>query len=274
MLHVNPSTYYKFRNRKPSKRELDNQYYRKIIFNIYTASKKRLGAGKIKIILYRDYGINISEGRVYRLMKSMILPKMSTIKPKYPKNSATSSLHLKNALNQKFDVKLPNQVWTTDFTYIPIGSNKKKVYLCVIMDLFSRKIISWKVSEHINTRLAIDVLNEAVTIRNPQSSLLFHSDRGSQFTAKDFRDLLDKYNFLPSNSHPGYPYDNSVTESFFKYLKQRELNRKSFSSLEQVKLACFEYIESFYNNYNPHSANDGLTPNEKEDIFFKNSRSN
>ena len=102
---------------------------------------------------------------------------------------------------------------------------------------------------------------------------MFHSDQGSQFRAADFRKLLDQNNILPSYSKPGYPYDNSVTEVFFKYLKMRELNRHSFQSIQQVKTACFEYIEDFYNNYNPHTANNNLTPNQKEATYFKQNNS-
>ena len=85
-----------------------------------------------------------------------------------------------------------------------------------------------------------------------------------------FRKLLDEHQLLASYSKPGYPYDNAVTEVFFKYLKQREINRKTFHSIEEVRSSCFEYIERFYNNYNPHSANNGLTPNQKELEYFKN----
>ncbi|SFL59703.1 putative transposase, partial [Lactococcus garvieae] len=97
----------------------------------------------------------------------------------------------------------------------------------------------------------------------------FHSDQGSQFKSASFRKLLDEHQLLASYSKPGYPYDNAVTEVFFKYLKQREINRRRFTSIQEVQLSCFEYIEHFYNNYNPHSANNGLTPNQKEENYFK-----
>ncbi|TLQ06194.1 IS3 family transposase, partial [Lactococcus cremoris] len=90
-----------------------------------------------------------------------------------------------------------------------------------------------------------------------------------QFKAASFRKLLDEHQLLASYSKPGYPYDNAVTEVFFKYLKQREINRRTYHSIQEVQLSCFEYIEQFYNNYNPHSANNGLTPNQKEQNYFK-----
>lgn len=199
-------------------------------------------------------------------MKTMALPKMSTHKPK---NKQAHQQHQgNNVLKQQFNPHEPNQVWTTDFTYIPIG-HKKFVYFCAILDLFSRKVIAWKISHKIDTQLASDTLIQAIDSRKPTRSVIFHSDQGSQFKSKHFRQLLDKNNMLASYSKPGYPYDNAVTEVCFKYLKERCLNRKAFSSIQEVQLACFEYIESFYNNYNSHSANQELTQNQKEENYFK-----
>ncbi|MFV0556627.1 MAG: integrase core domain-containing protein, partial [Lactovum sp.] len=97
-----------------------------------------------------------------------------------------------------------------------------------------------------------------------------HSDKGTQYTSKRFRKKLDQLNILASYSQPGYPYDNSVTEAFFKYFKLHCANSTSFSSTEEVRLACFQYIDKFYNDYRPHQANQQLTPNQKETHFFQN----
>jgi len=115
VLHVNRSTYYNFINKKPSKREIENQGLRKLLLEIYMKAKKRIGTRAFKIILLRDYGINISEGRILRLLKSMTLPKMSTIKPRF-KSNKSPVFSSDNLLKQEFNPKLPNQVWTTDFT--------------------------------------------------------------------------------------------------------------------------------------------------------------
>ncbi len=266
VLRVNRSTYYKFLKHKPSKRELDNQIYRKQILEIYTKANKRLGVKSIKIILQRDYETKISEGRIYRLMKNMALPKMATVKPKRSLEEA-QKMNTQNLLKQEFNPDQPNQVWTTDFTYISIGY-KKHVYLCAILDLYSRKCIAWKLSHHIDAKLACETLELALNKRKIDGTLLFHSDPGSQFKAHEFRKLIDDNNIMHSFSKPGYPYDNAVTETFFKYLKHRQINRKNYQNMNQVQLDCFEYIENFYNNYNPHSANNGLTPNQKEENYF------
>ena len=259
VLHVNRSTYYNFINKRPSKREVENQRLRKLLLEIYMKAKKRIGTRAFKIILLRDYGVNISEGRILRLLKSMTLPKMSTIKPRF-KSKKAPVFSSDNLLKQEFNPNSPNQVWTTDFTYISIGP-KRHVYLCAILDLYSRKCIAWKVSDRIDAKLACDTLEIAINKRKPKEPIIFHSDQGSQFKSASFRKLLDEHQLLASYSKPGYPYDNAVTEVFFKYLKQREINRRTYHSIQEVQLSCFEYIEQFYNNYNPHSANNGLTPN-------------
>ena len=259
VLHVNRSTYCNFINKRPSKREVENQRLRKLLLEIYMKAKKRIGTRAFKIILLRDYGVNISEGRILRLLKSMTLPKMSTIKPRF-KSNKSPVFSSDNLLKQEFNPNSPNQVWTTDFTYISIGP-KRHVYLCAILDLYSRKCIAWKVSDRIDAKLACDTLEIAINKRKPKEPIIFHSDQGSQFKSASFRKLLDEHQLLASYSKPGYPHDNAVTEVFFKYLKQREINRRTYHSIQEVQLSCFEYIEQFYNNYNPHSANNGLTPN-------------
>lgn len=198
-------------------------------------------------------------------MKNMALPKMATVKPNRALKEALKNSP-QNLLKQKFNPDQPNQVWTTDFTYISIGY-KKYVYLCAILDLYSRKGIAWKLSHRMDAKLACDTLELALNKRKIEGTLLFHSDQGSQFKATEFRKIIDDNN-INSFSNPGYPYDNAVTEAFFQYLKHRQIKRKNYQNIKQVQLDCFEYIENFYNNYNPHTANLGLTPNQKEENYF------
>ncbi|WP_246215612.1 IS3 family transposase [Listeria valentina] len=268
-LKVNRSTYYKRFSGKVAPRTKENQRLRKMILGIYTSSQKRIGAAKIRRILLRDYGISISIGRVYRLMKSMNLPKMSTAKPVFKKNKNKVPLIRPNHLNQAFNPPAPNQVWTSDFSYIPIGQ-RTFAYLCVILDLFSRKVIAWTVGASIDTNLAITTLNKALRARILTDSVLFHTDQGSQYTSFEFRKFLDNHPIVHSLSKPGYPWDNAVTEAFFKYMKKEELNRRQFRSIEEVRLACFTYIEGFYNTKRPHGTLEMLTPNEKEALYFEN----
>lgn len=173
-----------------------------------------------------------------------------------------------NHLEQKFNPPGPNQVWVSDITYVGISGGF--AYLCAIMDLFSRKIIAFRVHHKMDSPFVIQTLRQALDLRKPDHTILFHSDRGSQYTSSSFRKFCDENNITQSFSKKGYPWDNSVMEAFFKYAKQEEFSRRSFASVAEVKMAAFQYIEGFYNSRRPHSANKMLTPNEKEDVFRQN----
>jgi len=237
---------------------------------IYSSSKKRFGAYKICRVLFVEYGISISPGRVYRLMKSMQLPKMSTVKPVFKSLSNSSDdgtdSTYNNILNKQFNPDMPNLVWVSDITFVKVQS--RFCYVCVIIDLFSRKVISYKSSDKINTSLVLDTFNSAYSKRGFPSGVIFHSDRGTQYTSAAFRKALDDVHFVQSFSAKAHPYDNAVAESFFKYLKKEELGRKNFSSLSDLRVSLFEYIDGFYNPRRPHSANNYLSPDQKEAIYF------
>lgn len=220
----------------------------------------------MKNCLNREYRINISTQRIYRLMKGMKPPKMSTAKPFYPKHKAASDEQCPNILKQRFAPSEPNKVWVCDFTYLRAAG--RFYYLCVILDLFSRKVIAYKLSPSLNTRLAIETLDMAVASRNVSKDVIFHSDRGCQLTSEAFRKHLDALNIVQSFSAKGHPYDNAVMECFFKYLKKEETDRRTYSSFDELKLSIFEYIHSFYNSFRPHSHNNGLSPNQAKVNFL------
>ena len=187
----------------------------------------------------------------------MNLPKISS--RKIPTQSAKSeSGDFKNLLNRKFNPDEPNKIWASDITYLKVGS--KWHYLCVIIDLFSRKVISWLLSDQPDADFVIRTFKKAYRSRNCPQGLLFHSDRGSQYTASAFRKLLDELNVVQSFSAKGCPFDNAVLEAFFKFLKAEETNLKSYSNLADLQLSLFEYIDGFYNAKRPHSAIHFLSP--------------
>ena len=133
---------------------------------------------------------------------------------------------------------------------------------------FSRKIISWNISSRPNADLVIQTFQKAYHTRNCPAGLMFHSDRGSQYITFAFRKLLDELNVIQSFSKKGYPFDNACCESFFKYLKKEETNRRTYHSLQELQLSVFKYIEGYYNSRRPHSSLGMLTPNEKEELFW------
>jgi len=210
--------------------------------------------------------MTISAGRVYRLMKEMNLPKMSTVKPPKPVPNKAGSGIYQNLLSQKFDQKAPNIVWVSDFTYIKVTG--KFHYICAILDLYARKVIACRVSDRIDRFLAIDTLRDAVRLRGVSQGVMFHSDRGCQFTSQDFRRVIDDLGMTQSFSTKGHPYDNAVMECSFKYLKKEELGHRRYQSVDQLKQSLLSYISAFYNAVRPHSHNHGLSPNQAESIFF------
>ena len=197
-------------------------------------------------------------------MKSLNLPKMSTHKPRY--HGFADSPNCCNHLEQRFDQKAPNLVWVSDITYIRVAGFW--CYLCVIMDLFSRKVIAWDIATRQDSDLVIKVFRKAYALRGEPEGLMFHSDRGTQYTSFSFRQLLDSLNVVQSFSKKGYPYDNAVMECFFKYLKKEETDRRSFRTLQELRMSLFRYIDGFYNSRRPHGSLSYLTPNQAEDRFF------
>lgn len=184
-------------------------------------------------------------------MKTLQLPRMSTDKPfrnyRHKENGKCT-----NHLQQEFDQKCPNIVWASDFTYIKVTD--RWYYLCIVMDLFSRKFISFNISSKPDFDLVMAAFKKAYERRNRPQGLMFHSDRGSQYTAFSFRQLLDSLNVVQSFSKKGYPFDNACCECFFKYLKKEETNRRTYHSLQELQLCVFEYIEGFYNSKRPHGS--------------------
>lgn len=199
-------------------------------------------------------------------MKTLQLPRMSTDKPATHADKSNIVAHT-NYLQQQFHQKAPNLVWVSDITYIKAANRWH--YLCVVMDLFSRKIIAWRISTKPNMELVMYTFKKAYEKRKAPSGLMFHSDCGSQYTASAFRMLLDSLNVVQSFSRKGYPFDNACCECFFKYLKKEETNRRIYHSLDELQLSLFEYIEGYYNSKRPHSTLNMLTPNEAEDLYWQ-----
>ena len=174
-------------------------------------------------------------------MKQLQLPKMSTDKPsvseRLPDNEACC-----NHLKQNFNQKTPNLVWVSDITYLKAAG--KWYYLCIVMDLYSRKVISWHISANADADLVITAFRKAYEKRNAPYGLMFHSYRVTQYTAYAFRQLLDSLNVVQSFFQKGYPFDNACCECFFKYLKKEETNRKCYHSLQKLQLSILGVSQS------------------------------
>jgi len=166
-------------------------------------------------------------------------------------------------LKRNFEAKKPNRVWVSDITYIK--TDKGWLYLCIIVDLYSRKIVGWSMSQKIDTKLVINAFNMAYQNRKPEKwTLIFHSDRGSQYASYAFRKILKRTKVISSMSRKGDCYDNACAESWFGLMKREMLYLLDDDDFEQIKRAVFEYIEVFYNRQRTHSTINYMTPEEYE----------
>lgn len=237
-----------------------------IIEQIYHESNQIYGPEKVHAIL-KDRGYTISINVVSRIMhQNGLFAIMTSSKTLYEQEQKRKE----NIVNQNFTVKKPNEVWVSDVTYYKF--NHMVYYICVIIDLYARKVIAYNVSNANNTRLVKRTLKEAYEERKPDSNLIFHSDNGSNYTSKSFMKYLKELNITQSFSRLHIPYDNSVVESFFKYLKAEELYRTKYNSKREFKESLARYM-IFYNTERPHSIIKYWTPDKWESKYWnKNNR--
>ena len=209
-------------------------------------------------------GIITTEKRVYRLMKEMGLKNKFRKKRSFIQKKGVYT-YLKNKLNREFNPLAPNKAWVSDTTKFWL--RQVPFSLCVVLDLFSRKVIAYRISSQDNSNLIINTFKDAYESRHEPHGLIFHSDRGVSFTAEEFRDLLHALKVEQSFSKKGNPYDNAVMESFFGTMKLEEMNSHNFEFYDELKECVDKYIV-FYNDYRPHTTLKNKTPNQVEKEFY------
>jgi len=263
VLEVSSSGYYAWRGRPESRRSREDRKLKAIIRSVFEESRQTYGSPRILDEL-RDQGIRCGRKRVARLMKEdQLTPKKArrfrrtTIaKPDHPKAP--------NVLGREFTVDAPDTAWVGDITYL--WTQEGWLYLAVLLDLFSRRVVGWSVRPHLGQELAIAALDRALYERGVPEGLLHHSDRGCQYTSNDYQKKLKGNHLTVSMSGKGDCWDNAVAESFFATLKV-ELG-DSFSSRQAAHDALFDYIEVFYNRQRRHTSIGSISPAEAEVRFF------
>ena len=233
------------------------------IKNIFYESKRIYGARKIQRMLRRERH-SISRKRIRRLMLKEGLVPVTLRRHVTTTDSQHSLAVFPNLLKQDFTAEAINRVWVSDFTYI--RTDEGWLYLCSILDLYSRRVVGWAVSKTIDRHLAIEALENAVRNRHPKRGFIFHSDRGSQYASADFRNAVVRHGGFQSMSAAGNPYDNACAESFFRTLKVECIDGMRFSSRKQAAEAIAEYL-LFYNRRRIHATLDYLTPFDFEQKF-------
>lgn len=266
ILNITRSRYYAWLERTPSKRELRDSELLEKIKDIHEKSRKRYGSPKIHEEL-KKLEEKCSRKRVARIMRENGIS--ANYKRKF--KATTDSGHIysvaPNILNREFDVDQPDIVWVSDITYV--WTSEGWLYLCIILDLFARRVVGWSMRTRLSSELATSALSMAVLHRNPSEGLIFHSDRGVQYASKPFRKMLSKFKMIQSMSRKGDCWDNACAENFFSLLKTEEVYMHFYRTREKARISIFDYIEVFYNRQRSHSYLDYLSPDEYESKWME-----
>jgi len=251
VIRASRSGYYGWRKQPQSKREKDNEKILMGIRESHKNSRRAYGSPRITEDLQAK-GMRCSENRVARLMKIHGIVGKAKKKFKATTNSKHNLPVAENLLKQNFVTEKPNAVWASDITCIQ--TLEGWLYLVVILDLYSRQVVGWAMSDRLTSGFVVKALYQAIGRRHPASGCIFHSDRGIQYASTDFRDVLKVYGFIQSMSRKGNCYDNAVAESFFHTLKTEHVYEYRYETRAEARQSIFEYIEMFYNRQRRHSA--------------------
>jgi putative transposase len=266
VLEVSESGYYRWRKEPESKREKENALLLEKIRLIHKKSRMNYGCPKVYQAL-RKSGEVVNYKRVERLMRENGVRAKRARKFKATTSSKHKLAVAENLLDRNFKVEKPDEVWTSDITYI--WTEEGWLYLVVFLDLYSRMVVGWAVSETLQTEFVERAFLIGQQRRGGMVSPLVHSDRGSQYASLDFREKLLAWNCRQSMSRKGNCWDNAVSESFFSVLKTELVFNEKFAVRQEAKDKLFDYIEVFYNRSRIHSATDYLSPMEYEQRYKK-----
>ena len=258
-LAVYPNAYYNYKKHRKNAKQKEKASIQTAITKIYHDAGGRPGYRMMQQLL-ENKGLKRSTQTVRKYMNVELGLKSVTRKPKYRYcNGPQAFGTFENLLNRNFKAEKRNTRWCVDFTYLFL-SNHSKRYNCTIIDLYDRRVVASVCSRKINAQLAIDTLSKALESCGNPNEVMLHSDRGSQFTSKEFIEFCKAHHVTQSMSRPGCPYDNSPMERYFNTLKAELIRLKTFKTEEQLYTEVTAYAYGWYNNQRPHTANNGLPP--------------
>jgi len=258
VLKVNRSAYYHWVNNGCIVNKVDVRL-NQLIKDIFYQYREVYGTRRIKKVLVQEYGVIVSTRKIAKSMKEVGL--VVKMKRKFKVRTTDSNHNYKispNRLQRDFRTNVPDEVYVGDITYI--RTQQGWLYLAVVIDLFSRKVLGWSMDDNMETPLVNNALQMALHNRKPQSQLIWHTDRGSQYASESHRELLAEHDILQSMSRKGDCWDNAVSESFFHSLKTELVHHERFKTRAEANQAIFEYIEVFYNRQRLHSTNGYMSP--------------
>ena len=227
------------------------------VTRIFRESRETYGCRKVRAALAEE-GVIVSEYKVRKVMRENGLYPILQKKWKPYRKGKSDGMFSENVVQRKFNPEGMNCVWVGDITYI--ATSLGWVYLAAVIDLYNREVVGYQLGRNIDAELAMNAMGNALALRGPHEGLVFHSDRGVQYSSKKYRKLLEDNGVTASMSAPGCPYDNSCMESFFASLKKELIYRKKYSTMEEVETDIFEYIEMFYNRKRLHSTLGYVSP--------------
>jgi transposase InsO family protein len=262
VLEVSPAGYYAWRGRSESRRAAANRELLGEIRRVHHHSRGRYGSPRVHAAL-RIEGVRAGRHRVADLMRRHGI---AARRPRRGRPRTTDSRHAlpvaPNLLQREFTAAAPNQVWLADLTYI--RTSEGWLYLAIVLDLFSRKVVGWAMADHRRGELTLAALNMAIARQRPGRGLIHHSDRGSQYAAAAYRAALASIGAHCSMSRKGNPFDNAPMESFFKTLKAELADDADYATHAEARRDVFAFLEAWYNRQRLHSAIGYITPEQME----------
>lgn len=256
-LGVSRSGYYEWRDRQPSRRAEENRRLLQRIREVHRASRENYGAYKTWKVL-RAEGESCGENRVARLRQAhgIVAKRMVLFRRAHAnRNSAPPA---PNLLDRDFTAARPNRVWVTDVTFVP--TRRGWLYVAVMTDLFSRRVVGWSMGSRLDQQLVIDALRMALEQRRPEPGLIHHSDQGQVYAGTAYRAMLRAHGIIQSMSRRGNCLDNAVAESFFSNLKNELVHHTLYEDRDQARAAIFDYMELFYNRQRLHESLGYISP--------------
>ena len=253
--------YYRWEMFPKSRRAVENE---RLLFEIrcaYARSRRTYGSPRITAEL-NSRGLVCSRPRIARLMRRHYIRAKTKRRYRITTHSKHTLPIVPDLVRRQFIVPQPNQVWVSDITYISTGEGW--LYLAVIMDMYSRRVVGWSMKDRLYREIVMDAFQQAIGRRNPKPGLIFHSDHGSQYASHDFRALVKKYHAHCSMSRTGNCYDNACMESLFKTLKTELVYDERYYTRKEAQRSIFEYFEVFYNVQRRHSLLGYKSPAEFE----------
>jgi putative transposase len=251
LLKISRSGFYAWLDRPMSERDRTDLSLTGKIEAIHRRSRGVYGSPNIHAELADDYGIRVGRKRVARLMRSAGLRGATLRRYVVTTQTDPGARRAVDLVDRQFYTDEPDRLWVADITYIPTWSGF--LYLAMVLDVYSRRIVGWAMETHLRTELILAALNMAITQRRPQA-VIHHSDRGCQYTSYAFGKRCQEAGVMPSMGSVGDAYDNAMAESFFASLEREVLNRRRFKSPAEAKMAIFEWIEGWYNPHRRHSS--------------------